>query len=123
MFGSAGLAEPVTVGISNVRSEVDARTGRPVLFSKIKTPPTLQLSEVTRTVDGQKVSVSETSKYIGKTMVLRLNGVTFFSGVIREPLSGSIQINNSEWTAENAKSLADQLSAPDARLELEIVGD
>jgi len=43
------------------------------------------------------------------------------SAVIREPIMGGlIQISDGSWTEEETKSLASQLSAPDAKVELDM---
>jgi preprotein translocase subunit SecD len=54
-------------------------------------------------------------------MTILLNGTAIMSSVIREPImGGSIQISDDSWTEEETKSLTSQLSAPDAKLELDI---
>jgi preprotein translocase subunit SecD len=124
MLASSSIAEPVMVEVGNVRSEIDARTGRPVLNMTIKTPPTLVLSDVTRTRVGQACTVTVTSRYVGKKITILLNGTAIMSPVIREPIMGrSIQISDGNWTEEETKSLASQLSAPDSKVELDIAGE
>src|SRR5262249_49073269 len=124
MLASSSIAEPVMVEMSYVRSEIDARTGRPVLNMGIKMPPTLVLSDVTLTRVGQACRVTVTSRYVGKEMTILLNGTAIMSPVIREPImGGSIQISDGSWTEEETKSLASQLSAPDATVELDIAGE
>src|SRR5262245_25034696 len=124
MLASSSIAEPVMGEVNNVRSEIDARTGRPVLTMTIKTPLTLVLSDVTCTPDGQAVKVTVTSRYVGKKMTILLNGTAIMSSVIREPIiGGSIQTSGGSWTEVETKSLASQLSAPDAKVELDIAGE
>jgi preprotein translocase subunit SecD len=57
-------------------------------------------------------------------MMILLNGTAIMSPVIREPImGGSIQISDGSRTEEETKNLASQLSAPDAKLELDIAGE
>src|SRR5262249_18843115 len=73
---------------------------------------------------GQACRVTVTSRYVGKEMTILLNGTAIMSPVIREPImGGSIQISDGSWTEEETKSLASQLSAPDATVELDIAGE
>ncbi len=61
-----------------------------------------------------------TGANVGKKAALRANGNVMASPAIREPIAGSIQIVDNDWTEEKVKSLVDQLTQTGMKVELVI---
>jgi preprotein translocase subunit SecD len=76
---AARAADSIIFEIISAQSDVDERTGRPIVSIRLK--------------EQRPFTVSEAGKQVGRTAELRVDGVAISKAVIREPLaSGSIKI-------------------------------
>ena len=108
LFVSVGVAQPVIIGVTRVEASHDTRTGKPIM--KFTLAGSLSAKE----------QMDLTGANVGRKAALRVNGSTIASLVIREPIAGSIQITNNDWTEEKVKNLVDQLTQTGAKVELVI---
>jgi preprotein translocase subunit SecD len=107
----AASGEPLTIEIVSAELAFDQRTGMPVI--------TFRMNEASK-----QLFAELTAKNIGKKMDVRVEGQTIMSPYIREPiLGGSGQITERAWTVEQAKEMAERISAGRAKVEFEIVND
>jgi preprotein translocase subunit SecD len=91
-FVAASTAQPLIVEVTSIEAAHDTRTGKPII--KFKLVGSLSPKE----------QMELTGPNAGKKAALRVNGTVIISAVIREPIAGSIQIVNNDWTEEKVKS-------------------
>jgi preprotein translocase subunit SecD len=107
-FVAASTAQPVIIEVTSVEASHDTRTGKPII--KLTLAGSMSAKE----------QMDLTGANAGKKAALRANGNVIASPVIREPIAGSIQITDNDWTEEKVKSLVDQLTQTGAKVELVI---
>ena len=93
--------------MTSVEASHDTWTGKPIIkFTLSKSLSAKEQMDLTGANVGKKV--------------IRANGSVIASPVIREPIAGSIQIVDNDWTEEKVKSLVDQLTQTGVKVELVI---
>jgi preprotein translocase subunit SecD len=109
MLSSAVAAEPLVVEVTNVSAGLDLYTKWPTI--RFKMAPT-----------SARLFAELTTKNVGRKVEIRIDSKIVSAPVIREPiLGGSGHISNNSWTLNEAKEIADRLSAGKAQVEYEIV--
>ena len=108
---TAAIAEPITLVISSARADHDQRFGKPVL--------TITVTPASKQAIGH---LSQNN--VGRKNELRVDGKTILTSFFREPLlGGQFQIGGDDMTDDRAQALAEQLSKPGVRVEVEVVPD
>jgi preprotein translocase subunit SecD len=105
---SVSVAQPVIIEVTRVQASHNTRTGKPII--KFTLGGSLSAKE----------QMDLTGANVGKKAALRANGNVIASPVICEPIAGSIQIVDNDWTEEKVRSLVDQLTQTGAKVELVI---
>lgn len=102
---TAAVAESVTVEAVSARKDFDQRTGQPIVTISVR----------------EKDAISRlTSRNVGQTMEIRIDGKVLARAVLREPLLSSVfQISGRE--PAEADALVDRISTAGAKLEIAIV--
>lgn len=105
------FAEPLTLEVSKARAEYDQRTGRPILI--------LSLAGVSK-----QAFYYLSLNNIGRRAEIRMDGKVILTPAFREPISaGTIQISGADLTNERIKELVGELSKPNVRVEIDIIGE
>lgn len=104
------IAQPMMLEVVQADAGTDARTNKPVLTFRLTTASARSYAEFT-------------SKNVGRAMEVRVDGRVLVKTVIREPiLGGSSQIAG-DFTAADARDLADRIAGGGNRIEVELVAD
>ena len=107
LMTSACMAEPISIAINSAQVTRDERSGQTVLA--------IELTESSR-----KIFQKFSEDHLGRPAELRVDGQTLLRSVVREPITtGSLQITGRDWTDEKVRALANRLSQPGAKLEVE----
>ena len=108
---SASAAEPLPLEVASARAGHDERTKQPILQIKLTGISVQAL---------RYLSLNN----IGRKAELRVDGKVIVAPVFREPLmDGSFQISGNDFTAESTQALAEELSQPGIKVDVEIVAD
>jgi preprotein translocase subunit SecD len=103
-------ADPITLRIARAEVAYDQRTGERIIG--------IVFHEASK-----QLFADLTARNLGKAMEMRVDGRTVLKSVVREPiLGGSVQIT-SGFTMEQAREIAERLSAGAAKLEVEVSAD
>ncbi len=106
LMTSACLADPLSIDISSAWVAHEP-SGQAVLA--------IELTGASR-----QAFQKFTEDHIGRATLLRVDGQVLLRSVVREPITtGSLRINDSNWTDEKVRVLADRLSQPGARLDVD----
>jgi preprotein translocase subunit SecD len=103
------VAEPLALELESATAGFDQRIGQPVLNIKLLRSQ-------------QRVFAVFSSNNVGRKMELRVGGKALHASVIREPLlGGSFQISG--ISLERVQALAEALSKPGTKVEIDIASD
>jgi preprotein translocase subunit SecD len=103
-------ADPLTLRITRAEVGYDQRTGERII-------------KIVFHEASKQLFADLTARNLGKAMELRVDGRAVVKSVIREPiLGGSVQISGG-FTVEQAREIAERLSAGAAKLEVEVAAD
>lgn len=104
---SACAAEPISISISSATVTHEERSGQTIL--------SIELTEASR-----KILQRLSTDHLGRPLAIRVDGQTLLKPVVREPLTTrSFQISDPKWTDDQVRVLADRLSQPGARLDVD----
>jgi preprotein translocase subunit SecD len=107
---SMAEAQPLRLDVQKAEAQFDARTSEPIVI-------------LWMTPRAGRMFYEFTSKNIGRTTEIRVDGHVVAAPVIREPiLGGSVQVSGN-FTVAAAKELAERLTKGAAKVEVEVVDE
>jgi preprotein translocase subunit SecD len=103
-------ADPLVLEVVSAKAGFDQRTKEPIVSYKLTESSARSFADLT-------------AQNVGRKTELRVDGRVIMKPVIREPiLGGSGQLSGS-LTLDEAKDIAERLSAGSAKIEVELVPD
>jgi preprotein translocase subunit SecD len=106
----ATAAEPLVLEVARAQVSFDARTSEPTIA-------------FTMTESSMRKFADFTARNVGRTTELRVDGRVVMKPVIREPILGGAGQIAGGFKFNEAKDIADRLTAGTAKLEVEVVPD
>ena len=106
----AALAAALSLAVLEAEAVRDTATGQPAIGIAFDTGSAEALAAFTR-------------DHVGRQIVIRIDGEDVMSPIIREPILGGEILISGNMTMADAEALAARLSAGDAKIEFDLVGE
>ena len=106
----AALAAALSLAVLEAEAVRDTATGQPAIGIAFYTESAEALAAFTR-------------DHVGRQIVIRIDGEDVMSPIIREPILGGEILISGNMTMADAEALAARLSAGDAKIEFDLVGE
>ena len=106
----AALAAALSLAVLEAEAVRDTATGQPAIGIAFDTDSAEALAAFTR-------------DHVGRQIVIRIDGEDVMSPIIREPILGGEILISGNMTMADAEALAARLSAGDAKVEFDLVGE
>jgi preprotein translocase subunit SecD len=104
------IAEPLRIELSGASLAFDKRTGRPVVAFRMTSRSAHAFAELT-------------AANVGRKAAMLIDGRVVSAPIIREPILGGAGQIYGNFTADEARDMADRLASGKATLTIEIVAD